>query len=87
MPGRVDSLGDVALGFFRDDATFHLPNLITDLVHKLTRVGDDLGRARSSVTSNNGRFIDLGIQSLYKLKQHAEIHFSIRIHMYRIYHT
>lgn len=50
MPGRVDSLGDVALGFFRDDATFHLPNLITDLVHKLTRVGDDLGRARSSVT-------------------------------------
>ena len=50
VPGRVDSLGDVALGFFRDDATFHLPNLITDLVHKLTRVGDDLGRARSSVT-------------------------------------
>lgn len=36
------SLGDVPLGPLCQDATFHLPNLVADLVHKLAGMGDDL---------------------------------------------
>ena len=36
------SLGDVPLGPLCQDATFHLPNLVADLVHELAGMGDDL---------------------------------------------